>query len=622
MSFLNPAGLWGLLGIPVLILIYIIKPKFQEKLVSSTFIWKLSKKYKKKSLPWQITNLLLFLVQLLIIVAVSFVLARPVIVTEDGAAEKIIILDASASMQADAGNGSCFERAKTEIATLADNMESYGKMTVILAGTKSIVLVEQSDSEREIKELVQRAECTYGKEDFTGAFLLAEEFLTENPEAAVYLVTDKEYEAAEPVHVINVSEPAWNVAIRSMEAEKTESREYRFTAEVASYGKDTKATAVLYIDDVLADAQILLLPQDEVTMVEFANLGVRQYESAKLYVEAVDAIPADNEYHLLDGSEPVYEVLLVSENATFLEAALMTYDNLNVTTVASFDELEKEEYLPDGSMTEYIPSTGYDLYVYDEQMPKKLPEDGTAWLIYPEKVPKGVTFKLGETVVADAYMEKAPDTGTELFQKLTNQVSVNEVYIGEYQEVSSALGFETLYTCNGTPVILAGEAENVRAVLFAFDLNASNIALRIAFPELIYNMVQYSLCPVMEKTAYEVGEEITLQKTSGVVLTSITGNKEADKEENFVRLPASFEAELPGLYTVSQVMADESVKTTEYVVRLAKEESDITAAGGVLPELTGTSETVSYEKEITWWIVAALLVLIVLEWGLQYREQF
>ena len=48
MSFLNPAGLWGLLGIPVLILIYIIKPKFQEKLVTSTFIWKLSQKYKKK----------------------------------------------------------------------------------------------------------------------------------------------------------------------------------------------------------------------------------------------------------------------------------------------------------------------------------------------------------------------------------------------------------------------------------------------------------------------------------------------------------------------------------------------------------------------------------------------
>jgi len=89
MSFLNPAGLWGLLGIPVLILIYIIKPKFQEKLVTSTFIWKLSQKYKKKKLPWQITNLLLFAVQLLTIGAISLILARPVIVTEDGAGKKL-----------------------------------------------------------------------------------------------------------------------------------------------------------------------------------------------------------------------------------------------------------------------------------------------------------------------------------------------------------------------------------------------------------------------------------------------------------------------------------------------------------------------------------------------------
>ena len=623
MSFLNPAGLWGLLGIPVLILIYIIKPKFQEKLVTSTFIWKLSQKYKKKSLPWQITNTLLFLVQLITIAAISLILARPVIVTEDGAAEKIVILDASASMQVEGSSGTFFAKAKEQIAELADDMESYGKMTVILAGTKSSILVERSGSEREIKELVQQAECPFGEADLAGAFLLAEEVLLENPEAQVYLFTDREYENNDSIRVVDVSEEAWNVAVCSMEAVRAENREYQFTAEIASYGKDAKATAVLYVDDVLADAQIVLLPKDTVMTVEFTDLGLRQYETAKLYVEAADALPADNEFHLLDGIKRTYEVLVVSEEATFLEAALQTFDHLNVTTVASFDELDKEEeYLPDGTMVEHIPSTGYDLYVYDEQMPKTLPGDGAVWMIYPEKVPKGVTFKLGDEVTAENYMEKAPDSGTELFAALTNQVSVEEVYINEYLEISSALGFETLYTCNDAPVVLAGEAENVRAVIFGFDLNASNLPLRIAFPELIYNMVQYSLCPVLEETMYEVGETITLQKTSGAVLTTVTGSEENAVAANYVRMPAEYVAEQPGLYEVNQVMADESVRTMEYFVRLSPEESDITAAGGVLPELEGTSEIVSYEKEITWWIVAVLLVLIVVEWGLQYREQF
>ncbi|MBP3568591.1 MAG: BatA and WFA domain-containing protein [Lachnospiraceae bacterium] len=623
MSFLNPMGLLGLLGIPVLILIYIIKPKFQEKLVSSTFIWKLSQKYKKKSLPWQITNLLLFLVQLIIIVAISLILARPVIVTEDGAAEKIVILDASASMQMKGSNGTFFERAKEEISKLADDMESYGKMSVILAGIESRVLVERSDSEREIKELVLAAEGTFGEADLSGAFLLAEELLQKNSEAQVYLFTDKTYEETGAIKVVDVSEEAWNVAICSMEAERAENREYVFTAEVASYGKDTKATAVLYIDEVLADARIILLPADTVMTVEFEDLGVRQYESAKLYVEAADAIAADNEFHLLDGKRQTYEVLIVSEEATFLEAALNTFDNLNITTVTSFEELDREEeYLPDGTMAEYIPSTGYDLYVYDEMMPKELPGDGSVWLIYPEKVPKGVTFKLGDEIFADAYMEQAPNSGTELFQSLTDQVSVNEVYISEYQEISSALGFETMYTCNDAPVVLAGEADNVRAVLFVFDLNASNITLRIAFPQLIYNMVQYSLCPVLESVSYEVGDRITLHKTSGSVLTTVSGSGEEAAEVTHVRMPATYVADMPGVYTVSQVMADETVRTTEYFVRLAAEESDITASGGALPEIEGTNAPVSYEKEITWWIVVLLLVLIVVEWGLQYREQF
>lgn len=623
MSFLNPVGLWGLIGIPILILIYIIKPKFQEKLVTSTFIWKLSRKYRKKSLPWQISNTLLLLVQLLTIAAISLILARPVVVTEDGAAEKIVILDASASMQVEGSDGTYFEKAQDAIADLADDMESYGKMTVILAGPESSILVERSNSEREIKEMVAKAVCTYGEADMAGAFLLAEEVLAENPGAQLYLYSDKEYEAPEHIKVVNVSEEAWNVAVLSMEAIKTENRKLVFSAELASYGKDTMATVVLYIDDVLADAQIVGLAADTVTTVEFADLGIRQYETAKLYVEAADAIAEDNEFHLLSGTEPVYEVLLVSEESTFLSAALQTFDNLLVTTVASFDELDLEpQYLEDGSIVETIPSTGYDLYVYDKLMPKQLPGDGAVWMICPESVPKGLTLKLGSSVAADAYLEKAPDTGSEGYKTITNQVSVSDVYINEYLDISTALGFETMYNCNGAPVILAGEADNARVVLFAFDLHASNITLRITFPELVYNIVQYSLCQVLEETSYEVGDTVTLQKTNGNVLTTVTGSGEHAVSQNFVQLPATLTADIPGLYTVLQVQADDSVRTAEYFVRLSAKESDITAAGGVLPEITGVSEEVSYEKEITWWIVALLLALIVVEWGLQYREQF
>ncbi len=623
MSFLNPAGLWGLLGIPVLILIYLIKPKFQEKLVTSTFIWKLSRKYKKKTLPWQITNLLLFFIQLLTIGVISLILARPVIVTEDGAAEKIVILDASASMMVEGGNGVRFDVAKQQICDLADDMESYGKMTVIVAGIETYTLIERSDSERNIKELVMQTECTYGEAAVGEAFLLAEQVLADNPEAAVYLFTDKQYDETETVKVVDVSEEAWNVAVLSVEAERAENRELIFTAELASYGKDTAATVVLYVDGILADAQLAGLVADTVSTVEFTDLGIREYEEARVYVDAVDEVLADNEYHLLEGKEKIYEVLLVSEEPTFLEAALLTFDNVEVVTVASLEELDQgDQYMPDGTIIEEISSTGYDLYVYDEIVPKTLPGDGAVWMFAPERVPKGVTFKLGEPVISEAYLEAAPDTGSARFAAVSKEVAVKDVYINEYLDISSALGFETIYTCNEAPVILAGESENMRMMLFAFGLGDSNLPLRIAFPALIHNMVEYSLCPVIEASSYEVGDEITLNKVSGAVLTAVKSSDAAAVAENHVRMPVTYMAEEPGLYTVTQVLADETVEETEYFVRLSREESDLTSHGGSLPELVSAEARVNYEKEITWWFVMALLILIVVEWGLQYREQF
>ena len=51
MIWLVPIGLLGLIGVLALIVIYVIKPNYQQKLISSTYVWKLSLKYKKRRLP-------------------------------------------------------------------------------------------------------------------------------------------------------------------------------------------------------------------------------------------------------------------------------------------------------------------------------------------------------------------------------------------------------------------------------------------------------------------------------------------------------------------------------------------------------------------------------------------
>ena len=68
MSLLIPLGLLGLIGVLGLIIIYIIRPNYQQKFIPSTYVWKLSLKYKKKTIPINhIKNIILFICQLLIL---------------------------------------------------------------------------------------------------------------------------------------------------------------------------------------------------------------------------------------------------------------------------------------------------------------------------------------------------------------------------------------------------------------------------------------------------------------------------------------------------------------------------------------------------------------------------
>ena len=109
MTWLTPLGFLGLIGLIILIIIYIIKPNYQHKFISSTFVWKRSLKFRKKKIPLNtLRNILLFICQVLILTGVTCILAQPFIHTDNSKSEGdvILIIDASASMHAENDNKS------------------------------------------------------------------------------------------------------------------------------------------------------------------------------------------------------------------------------------------------------------------------------------------------------------------------------------------------------------------------------------------------------------------------------------------------------------------------------------------------------------------------------------
>ena len=107
--------LLGLLAGPI-ILLYMLRLRRREMMVSSTMLWQKLLRDREANAPWQRLrrNLLLFL-QLLILACLVFALARPYIpVPTVATGNVVVLLDASASMQSTDETPTRFEKARRE----------------------------------------------------------------------------------------------------------------------------------------------------------------------------------------------------------------------------------------------------------------------------------------------------------------------------------------------------------------------------------------------------------------------------------------------------------------------------------------------------------------------------
>ena len=244
MKWLVPLGFLGLLGLVVLLIIYLIKPNYQKKAVSSTYVWKLSLKFRKKRNPInRLQDLLLLICQILAILACTFVMAQPVLAAfrPEPVTQKVCIIDGSASMLAETDGETRFDRAVQQIGTLAQSVtEGKGEITVIVAGeTADYVSVRTtadtlSELSTKLDDMLGNAikYCCYGPADVEGAMRLAEQVLNQTPQADVLFYTAKSYIDKGTVEIVDVSDPSeYNVAILDGQA-VLEENYYTFEVEL------------------------------------------------------------------------------------------------------------------------------------------------------------------------------------------------------------------------------------------------------------------------------------------------------------------------------------------------------------------------------------------------------
>lgn len=645
MTILIPLGLLGLLGILALILIYVIKPNYQVKHVPSTYVWKLSLKYRKKKLPTsRLRNILLFLCQILILIAIALILAQPAMVYTNatGELDAIAIIDSSASMNAGMGEDIRFLRAVEKAEALSDEtLGRDGYMTVIIADAKPYFLARRVSRKNEQLladqfDAIERNEitCTYGKSDITGALSLCEEILGENPSAKIYLYTDTTYTyVPDNVEVVSVGEKGeWNAAVLSATSELVDGY-YSVSVEVACYGSNKEVEVQLDVfgadaqDSTMSGRRITVnksvyCDEDAVKTLIFCNgggvdtdnvfyydLGAEDrfyaYQSIRVSLSEADDFNADNDFYLYDGQKELVKVLYASTDPNpFFTSAL----DAMKTLFADRWQLQVDE-VPKGKE---FPHEGYDFYIFEHTMPDVLPTDGALLLADPDRAPAGSGLQYRG--IKD-YRGNLIPCNNMVAHPVTRYLLPENIQFSRYTTLDFDSDYTAVLSIDADPLLLIQNEGRNKICVMPFSVHFSNIALQPEWIILLYNIFDCFLPATVEETAYEVGEDIVLRERGPRVYYS-------DTEDPIEEFPATLKFSTPGTYVLRQELYFEEKDDvyTSIFVRIPKTESNIWAAEDVLETPYKNEVTTDVYDDLLVYFAAALFALLFLEWFLQSRE--
>lgn len=515
MSFLYPIGLLGLIGVPILIIVYLIKNRYTEQTIASTYLWRLSERFLKRRNPLsKITGIISLILQILLVTTLSLAVAHPIITLPGAAHEYCFIIDASASMNMENDGKSRFELAKEEITEVIEDAKDGSTFTLVLVGGSTEVLIEQSDSPERVIDRLNSAECTDGAVSFTDAIGVAQGYFDSNPSTITYLVTDTDYSEVENINLINVAARENNLSVEDVKYVKSGKNTVIVSGNIVSYGADRMVDVEIYSDsseEMLGQTKVQAFSN---TPASFTfTLELSDFYSITVKIPNDDAYAKDNTAVVYDvESENSYTALLVSDTPFLLEAAVNAVSSADITVISVDEYKEEEERLAKQDKT----VSGYSLYIFDEYAPASLPKDGSVWFIGVDANVDGSGFSVqGEVTLDEGASLTLTSSTASIVRKLTADISGNEIHIKKYIKCGIYADFTTLFTYMGNPVVFTGMNDyGNREVVFAFSLHDTD-PLTKDYIALVRNLLDYSFPDVIETTEYYCGETAQINVISG-----------------------------------------------------------------------------------------------------------
>lgn len=613
MSLLLPAALAFSIIIPIIFLFYFMRPKRQERVVSSTLLWQQASQDLQASRPWQrlrITALLLL--QILAAIVIVLVLARPAtFISSPIGGNTIIILQASASMQATDVPPSRFEAARSEITNLIDGLGPSDQLSIITMAKTPQVLIAFSSNKSQLSSALQQAKVTNQDADLEQALSLATSLATGHTGTQILVIgdghvlpPDQTLASSFPVRYLQIGTDAPNAALLALDSQTIQGKLFAL-AQITNYSHQQRSIPVeLYTDGSLIGVQTAILAAGATGAVQWGPLpSASHFLHARIVSQ--DAMTIDHDAWAIAGGSMHGRVLLVTKGNSFLEASLRLQPNIDLF-----------ETTPD----KYVNVGNFDLTVFDGFVPSRLPS-GALFFINPPT--DSNSFGKSGAEISISHISAGNDT-----QNLLNQVDLSSVHvIRKSHQLTPAPWMQSIIVTPETPLLIAGEQNNRRIGVLSFDLHDSDLPLQPTFPILVYNLVNWFLpLPVAGNAQVAPDTPVTIQAWPGATRITITG----PQQQTLTVAPpfpvtAFNNTDKTGIYSVTQFTQNKELHGA-FVVNLFDPLQSRLAPSAQLPIAQSTlfdagSPAIPHVLREIWpWIAAFLLLVLCAEWWLFSRS--
>ena len=507
MSFLNPLGLLFLGLVPLLVLLYLRRIRRERAVVSTLLFWqRAAGEQRQRFWLGKLRNWFSLLLFLLILLLLTFALARLEFGIFGGKASyTVLVVDTRARMQAREADGETrFAKALRQADAFAQRAYDGAQMAILATRPTPEVISPFSDDASALRRQLATLTVTDAAIDPAPTLELAQQLASSRKgQGRVVFITDALGRSEVPsVEVIAVGsgEPLDNVAITRFAARPqiASPSTADLLLEVANFGRTQARGSV----EIRCDGAVLdVRPFDLAPGARAANVFQALPRAGSGLLEAhlriagsgsKDALPLDDTaYATLPPSEPLH-VLLVTRGNWFLEKLLAADETLR------FDLLEPDAFRPEMAAQ-------FDAVIYDDCGPASL-EELPALLgnaLFIGSSPLGKSGTLAQPSVTDS----------DAASPLLRHVSWEEVTLLRADKVglpqgadSGAWKFDAPVRSFDDPLIVTGvrrggegsevsASNSQRLAVFAFDLGASDLPLRVAFPLLMSNTLRWLAKP-------------------------------------------------------------------------------------------------------------------------------